>query len=874
MVGAFGRLPRMIRRVLARAESLVLDYPRPVLIVAAALCAISIWLGAGIELITSREELVPEGDISWARWTELRTQFASAEPLILALEPSAEHVTVDDLEIAAGDIGGLLEADPLVRSVFYRIDFDWLADQALALAPASDVDEAVETLQRLFAVDGTLTLTGWADLNERIADELESSLQSGAVLSADAATAAARWLPAIVEAELDFLEDPQRLIELLKHPSRLLVDAERPGSLTGNGYLSTDDERFVFVLINPASTDGSLSAQRALVDSVRAAARTALSDRPGIRYGLTGPAAMTVEEMNAIGRDGRRTSWIAILGVLAVSLLVFRRRRHALLCLGTLAAGVVWSIGAVRLEIGSLNVITTALVPILIGMGIDYAVHPLSQYELERQQLGRRQAVRAMLRKTRAAVIASAFTHAAAFACLMLMEFRGFSQLGLVTSVGVLLCLLAALLVLPALLLLGGAPGRDEGRGRAAVDQLWDARAARWVCKSPRVVIVLAIGATAVARLAATGVRLQSSLLELLPAGAESLRYLEIINNESALSHDFNLVVADNLDQLRALRTRAGDAPSIRRFESILTFLPEEPPASEAVAARARQVLEAIEIAGGTFDGRRLQASLSRLEPLLADAADEAFVAGQATASGALETARQAAEAALQLTAGADPQQLARWAAADGDLHRAASVALKRLQQAATTPLPTRETLPANIVDRFVTERGLYVAYLYPAGDIYDTDFLRQFNAASARIATNAIGFPVLFENHSAMITSGFGLAFAAAALMVFLVLLLDLRNTRHTLLALVPVFVGTIWMLGFMRAFGLAFNFANLVAVPIVLGVGIDAGVHIVHRMRLEGDDGIMTAVTHTGRAILIASLTTMVGFGSLVFASHRGMA
>ncbi len=864
----------MIRLVLRRAESLVLDHPRAVLTVALALGAISIWLGTGIELLTSRQELVPEDDVSQARWNSLRSQFASAEPLIIALEASASGVSVEDLETTAREIAEHLQADPQVRSVFYRVDFDWLADHALALAPADMVEQAFEMVQRLLAVDGKLILTSWADLNLRSATDIEDSLESGSVLPSDDAAVAAAWLLDLVDAERDFLTDPHGFVDRLKQVPLMLIDSGRRGSLTGDGYLSTSDERVVFVLVSPAYFDDSLEAQRALVDSVRVAVAAVLSERAGVRYGLTGPAAMAVEEMNAIGRDTRRTSLIAIVGVLGISLLVFRRRRHALLGLATLAAGVTWSIGAVQLEIGSLNIITTALIPILVGMGIDYAVHPLSQYELERQNKGRREAVRATLRTTSAAVVASAFTTSAAFACLLLMDFRGFSQLGLVTSVGVLLCLLAALLVLPALLLLRGAPEHDNAAARAAVDQIWDDRAARWVCASPGLVVALAIGLTAIAGLAASRVELEPSLLELLPAGSESIHYLEIINDESALSHDFNLVVAEDLEQLRALRSRAEDEASIRRFESILTFLPDQPLASEAAAARARRTLEVIELTVAAFDGRRLSDSLLRLESALATAADDAFVAGLGGVSGALEKARQATAGAIELAMAASPERLAEWAEAQEALRVVAFSALQQLRDAASVPLPTRASLPSEIVDRFMTEDGRYVGYLFPAGDIYDTGFLGQFNVASRRVASNAIGFPVLFESHSALITSGFGLAFASAALLVFLVLLLDLRNTQHTALALVPVFFGTVWMLGLMWALGLSFNFANLVAVPIVLGVGIDAGVHIIHRLRLEGSAGIMTVVSHTGRAILIASLTTMVGFGSLVFATHRGMA
>ena len=864
----------MIRPALGCAESLVLNHPRVVLTVAVALSVISIWLGTGIELRTSRQELVPEGDPSQAQWEVLRSQFAGAEPLIIVLDANGSTATVDDLETVANEVAEKLQLNPQVRSVFHRVDLEWLEDHALALAPADAVNNAIERLEELLVFDNTLTLTGWADLNERIAAGIEDSLKSGnSSPPADAVAAAAR-LRDLVEAEHDFLSNPHELVSRLTQAPRMLMGNEWPASLTGDGYLSTSDKRMVFMLVNPVHLDSTLETQRKFVDSIRGAVAAVLLDHSGIHYGLTGPAAMAVEEMNAIGRDARRTSLIAIFGVLGISLLVFRRRRHALLVLATLAAGVLWSIGAVRLEIGSLNVITTALIPILVGMGIDYAVHPLSQYELERQHNARREAVRATLRKTRAAVVASALTTAAAFACLLLMDFRGFSQLGLVTSVGIMLCLLAALLVLPALLLLQGAPEHDTTTPPAVVDRIWDDRAARWVCASPRLVVTLAIGLTVIAGLAASQVRLQSSLLELLPAASESLRYLEIINDESAPSHDFNLVVADDLEQLRALQARAEGETSIRRFESVLTFLPNQPLLSEAAAARVRMMLEVIKVAEAKFDGHRLTESLLRLESALTSAADNTFVTGLGEVSGVLEEARQLAASAIQLTTTAGPQQLKEWASAEDSLRLETLDILQQVREAAAMPLPTRASLPSDIVNRFVTEHNRYIGYLFPAGDIYDTEFLGQFNAASLRVSNKAIGFPVLFESHSALITSGFGIAFASAMVLVFLVLLIDLRNTRYTVLALVPVSVGTLWMLGLMWVFGLSFNFANLVAVPIVLGVGIDAGVHIVHRLRLEGADGIMITVSHTGRAILIASSTTMVGFGSLLFATHRGMA
>jgi len=357
-----------------------------------------------------------------------------------------------------------------------------------------------------------------------------------------------------------------------------------------------------------------------------------------------------------------------------------------------------------------------------------------------------------------------------------------------------------------------------------------------------------------------------------LPPGAESLDYLQLMNERSALRNDFNLVVAADLAELREMRDRAEAEPAVERFESVLTFLPAEPAASRAAVADAAALLERVAVADRNATRAELGSSLERLEAALAEAADNAFVTGLGELAGELERARATAEmlASIRLDDQADRTRQQ----AEQELRERTRDFLRQLREAAQTAPPTTATLPANLRDRFLTRNGDLIGYLYPTGSMYDAEFLRTFVEASREVSDGAIGFPVLFEDHSRLITEGFGTALAVGAALVVLLLMLDLRHPGHTLLALVPVVAGSTWLLGLMVLLGLDFNFANLIAVPIVLGVGIDAGVHLVHRYRLEGEDGMVTALSHTGRAILVASLTTMAGFGSLALASHRGMA
>jgi len=864
----------MVEKSLARIEALVLERPRIVLATAVAVCLAAAWLGVNLEVRASRWELVPEGDANQARWDAVRADFSDPEPLIVAIERESDGVPTATLERAAERVATRLEGNPLVSSVFYRVDLDWLSAHALHLASPELLTDAIRELGDVLADDdGLVRLRNYADLNDRLARRIEASLAGGPTIPSGSEQAEARWLRDFIDAEGEFLAAPEAWVASLASTPLGLINAGGRASLTAKGFLSTDDGDVLFVLVHLAGTAaGGLERQQRVVAAARAAASAATEGIERVHFGLTGPPAMEVEEMAAISSDGKRTTAIAIVGVFALSLLAFHRRFHAAIGLVTLAIGVICAIGAVQLELGYLNMITTALIPILVGMGIDYAVHPISQYELERRHHDRTTAVRETFRKTGRPVVVSALTTSVAFFCFLLMQFRGFAELGLVTGIGVLLCLLSALFVLPSLLAVCGR-GHREDRG-AAVDKIWDEGAAALVVSAPRLTIAIALALSFLALPLAWQVRVNPNVLDLLPIGAESLHYLEVMNERSALRNDFNLVIAEDLEQLREMRDSVAGSTEIERFESLLTFLPDDPAAAAAAVADARGFLERTSVEHRASTAAELGASLQRLEAALSEGAGAAFLAGLGDVAGELESARITVAGMARQVEGSGPVERAAWV--DGELLLQAKVGtlLERVRAAAEAPMPTPRSLPENLASRFVTSSGRYVAYLYPAGNIYDAEFLPRFNSASTAISDTAIGFPVLFEDHAGLITAGFGSALGLGALLVTLLLIIDLRSLTDTFLALVPVGVGILWMLGLMILVGMDFNFANLVAVPIVLGVGIDAGVHLVHRYRFEGQAGMITTLAHTGRAILVASLTTMVGFGSLTLASHRGMA
>ncbi|TNF38077.1 MAG: hypothetical protein EP329_01440, partial [Deltaproteobacteria bacterium] len=191
----------------------------------------------------------------------------------------------------------------------------------------------------------------------------------------------------------------------------------------------------------------------------------------------------------------------------------------------------------------------------------------------------------------------------------------------------------------------------------------------------------------------------------------------------------------------------------------------------------------------------------------------------------------------------------------------------------------TADDLPPLFRHRMVSKDGQLVAlYAFPSGDIWDNAFARRFVATVEGMDADASGLALDIVRHQDLIISGFIEAAGWAALLIALFLLLTFRNLRHAVLAMAPLILGWVWMVGVMKPAGLRFDIANLVALPLLLGIGIDAGAHIIHRYRESAaDNGGRAKVDHlvrgTGTAVLVSSLTTMLGFAALTFGGYGAM-
>ena len=194
------------------------------------------------------------------------------------------------------------------------------------------------------------------------------------------------------------------------------------------------------------------------------------------------------------------------------------------------------------------------------------------------------------------------------------------------------------------------------------------------------------------------------------------------------------------------------------------------------------------------------------------------------------------------------------------------------LEMANTEPL-TLQNLPSEIRNRFIGNSGeMFLVTVYPKKNIWeDVNYLYIFAEESKEVSEKATGFPLIFIELMEVFTKDGVRATILAILAVFLILWIDFRSVKYALLGMTPLIIGVIWMVGSMELFGQMLTMVNIMAIPLIIGIGIDDGVHILHRYKIEKN--LYEVYRSTGKAVLLTSLTTMLGFGSLWFATYRGL-
>ena len=610
--------------------------------------------------------------------------------------------------------------------------------------------------------------------------------------------------------------------------------------------------------MRPIPDYGALEPAAASSAAIRSAARALnLTPENGIRVRLTGAGPLADEEFATVA-DGAAVNGAAtvliVLVLLRLALRSFKIIGAVFLCL---IVGFSLTAAVGLMLVHAFNLISVAFAALFVGIGVDFGLQFGVRYREERHILGKAaEALVATGRNAGSPLALAAASVAAGFYSFLPTEYRGVSELGAIAGTGMLIAFATSVTLLPALIGVARTPAEGASMGYRFLAPVDDFMARHRIA----VLVVTAVVSLGGSPLL-TKVSFDFNPLNLRSRSAESVSTFLDLARDPATSPNTIDIVANSQGEATALAEKLAKLPEVDKALTLSSFVPADQDAKleqiQDLSILLGPSLYPSEVASPPDDGQTVAAMKSA-------AADLDAAAGAEAGPGA-DAAKRLARSLAVLAAAPSER---RATAARLMLPSFARV-LERARQAITAGPVTLEGLPPEIVDDWVARDGRTRVEVSAKGDSNDNAILKKFVDAVRAIAPNATGAPVTIQESGRTIVRAFFQAGALALASIAILLFLALRRVRDVFLTLVPLILAGVITLEICVLIDLPLNFANIIALPLLLGVGVAFKIYYVMAWRAGQTKLLQSSLT---RAVFFSAMTTATAFGSLWFSKHPG--
>ncbi|HRZ36509.1 MAG TPA: MMPL family transporter [Candidatus Paceibacterota bacterium] len=767
-------------------------------------------------------------------------------------------------------LGRRLEGETdLFADVFYKGDLKMMGQKALLFVPDEQV--LVDMLERL--KDARPVLRSFSEVTNLngLFRQVNRQFRSASGERTEGSDALMKALPALARVATQAAE----AIERTGHPPSPGVTALfDPGpEAEENLYITLGTNRNRLYLVTARAANEALN--ETAVHRLREIVRQVQGEVPGLSVGLTGEPVLEVDEMAQSRRDSTKASVVTLLLCAVLFVYSYRETGRPLKAVLCLVVGLAYTLGFTTLAIGHLNLLTVTFLPILIGLGIDFGIHLVTRYEEElRGGHPEPVAMEIAVVNTGIGIFTGCLTTAGAFLAMSFTDFKGIEEMGLISGAGLIICLIPMLTLLPALLLRGRQNVLDHHPAlaierRARIERLWLDR--------PALVLGGALSLAAAAVTQFGKVSFDYNLLHMQAQGLPAVLTEQTLIDAASKSVIFGIVVADSLPEAVELDRRLRALPTVASVDSMVPYLSENPTRKLALIGEIKAQLADLEFAeldAEPVDVSELRQTLQTSSAYFGLGARGAESAGEEDLSEELREVRSAlGQLRRQMTdAAADVVsiKLGQFQRALFQDLRETFDAIKNQDNRAALRV---EDLPGPLRNRFVSESGTrYLLQVNPKSDVWDRANQEVFVRELRQVAPGVTGTPVQLYEYTTLLKDSYIEAACHALAAIAILVFIHFRRLVCVLLALSPVALGATWTVGWMGWMGVQFNPANIMTLPLVVGVGVTNGIHILNRFAEERNPSILAR--STGKAVLLSALTTMMGFGSLCLAQHQGIA
>ena len=603
------------------------------------------------------------------------------------------------------------------------------------------------------------------------------------------------------------------------------------------------------------------------LDFSHAAIQQIEAQLPGVNIRLTGEKALEQEELETLANDTVYAGLAALLLILVMLIIGLRSIKLVFATLIVLIMGLILTATYAALVVGHLNVLSVAFAVLYIGLGVDFAIHICLRYrECREHHETNVAAIRESVQSLSFSLFLCALTTSIGFFAYVPTDYKGVSELGLISGGGMFIGLLISLTILPALLQIMPVSNPRHLQTKRLPD---------FICTFPfhhalgiRIVSILLAFASL---FFLSKLSFDSNPVDLRNPNSESvLAFKDLLHSKD--ESPFALIsLTDNLPAAEQLAGKLQALPAVDKTITLQSF----------VAKDQEQKLDIIDELGLIF-GTQLD-EFDR-PPQHADTR-QALLKLQADITTALKNSSGNADPELLhrlhsdialfiATADAVEQPKKRYRQLDDSILSLLPYTMQQLSRHLSAYPFTLKDLPDYLTMHWVSASGLYKIMTTPVKDLNSPANLREFVKQVQSIDASATGLPVGDIESGKAVVGAFIQAFSVALILITLLLLVILRSIRHTLLVIWPLLLAGLLTAALNVILKNPFNFANIIALPLLMGMGVDSGIHIMHRLHAGMKKGEHLLQTSTARGVFFSSLTTLCSFTSLAFTSHAGIA
>lgn len=622
-----------------------------------------------------------------------------------------------------------------------------------------------------------------------------------------------------------------------------------------------------FINITPVlNFEELLPAEKSIAAIDKVLAEVLQGDLADVSVRKTGEVVLEHEEMMTVGTGVSLASVASLILVSATLWIAYRSFKLMFATFVALTVGLVLSLGFATVAIGQLNLISIGFAVLFIGMGDAYSSHFCLRYrELVLRGISQREALRETLTSTGSSLVLCAITAATGLYAFIPTNYSGVAELGIIAGTSMFIALATTFTILPALLKIMPLKPSRRGKERKSTSFLssnWPLRYARPIRTATVLLGLISVGLLC-------DITVDFNPINLRDPNTESVKTFKYLLQFEDTSPMTLASLAHSEAEVRARTTAFEALTTVDKVVSVFDFIPENQDEKLAVISDLALIM------GPQLDSFP-PPSRENVDPQVIENFHQVLRERAATGGDGVTKALDEALAQLRV----------RLESVDESTRQAI---LARLQDSILGPLPTTianlrdslqahpiamETLPQDLKNRWVSADGLYRLQIFPNKDLNDLENLREFILEAQKVDENVTDVPVAYLESMNEAIKAFQQAFGIAFVATTVLLLLILRNLKDTLLVLLPLLLASLFTAASTVLLDITFNFANIIALPLLFGLGVDNGIHMAHRLHYLRSDDENLLSTSEAQGIFYGSLTTVFSFASLAFTTHQGTA